>query len=70
MMVLREISVECPAKIAMTALRSRSGTMRLLPDHDLSRRHFSWGKLFNLEMCSRTRVASHGRDAELIRFMD
>jgi hypothetical protein len=34
MMVLREISVECPAKIAMTALLNAFGTMRLLPDYD------------------------------------
>jgi hypothetical protein len=41
MMVLREMSVECSAKIAMTALRSAFVAMRLLPNHDLARRHFS-----------------------------
>jgi hypothetical protein len=30
MMVLREMSVECPAKIAMTALPDASATMGLL----------------------------------------
>jgi hypothetical protein len=41
MMVLREMSVECSAKIAMTALHSGLVTMGLLPNHDLARRHFS-----------------------------
>jgi hypothetical protein len=41
MMVLREMSVECPAKIAMTALYSGLLTMGLLPNHDRARRHFS-----------------------------
>jgi hypothetical protein len=35
MMVLPEMSVECPAKIAMTALHSGLVTMGLLPDTDL-----------------------------------
>jgi hypothetical protein len=34
MMVLREISVECSAKIAMTVLLNAFGAMRLLPDYD------------------------------------
>jgi hypothetical protein len=42
MMVLREISVECSAKIAMTALRGAFVTMGLLSNHDLAQRHFSW----------------------------
>jgi hypothetical protein len=41
MMVLREMSVECSAKIAMTELRSGFAAMRLLSNHDLARRHFS-----------------------------
>jgi hypothetical protein len=41
MMVLREMSVECSAKIAMTTLHSAVVTMGLLPNHDLARRHFS-----------------------------
>jgi hypothetical protein len=40
MMVLLGKGVECPAKIAMTALRSGSGAMGLLPNHDLPRRIF------------------------------
>jgi hypothetical protein len=42
MMVLREMSVECSAKIAMTTLHSSFATMGLLSNHDLPRRHFSW----------------------------
>jgi hypothetical protein len=42
MMVLREMGVECSAKIAMTTLHSGLMTMGLLPNHDLTRRHFSW----------------------------
>jgi hypothetical protein len=42
MMVLREMSVECFAKIAMTTLHSGLMTMGLLPNHDVARRHFSW----------------------------
>jgi hypothetical protein len=41
MMVLREMSVECSAKIAMTVLYSAFVTVGLLPNHDLARRHFS-----------------------------
>jgi hypothetical protein len=41
MMVLREMSVECSAKIAMTALPNTFVTMGLLPNHDLARRHSS-----------------------------
>jgi len=41
MMVLREMTVECSAKIAMTTLHSGLMTMGLLPNHDLARRHFS-----------------------------
>jgi hypothetical protein len=37
MMVLLAISVECPAKIAMTTLLAGSGTMCLLLNHDLAR---------------------------------
>jgi hypothetical protein len=40
MMVLLRKSVECSAKIAMTALRNRRETMGLLPDHDLPQRIF------------------------------
>jgi hypothetical protein len=40
MMVLLEITVECPAKIAMTTLQGRFVTMGLLPNHDLTRRVF------------------------------
>jgi hypothetical protein len=42
MMVLREMSVECSAKIAMTTLLSALATMGLLSNHDPARRHFSW----------------------------
>jgi hypothetical protein len=41
MMVLLEISVECPAKIAMTALLNGSAAMSLLPNRDLQRSHSS-----------------------------
>jgi hypothetical protein len=37
MMVLPAMSVECSAKIEMTALLAGSGTMCLLPNHDLAR---------------------------------
>jgi len=37
-MVLLCGSVECSAKIAMSALRSARRAMGLLPDHDLARR--------------------------------
>jgi hypothetical protein len=40
MMVWLEISVECSAKIAMSALRSGAATMGLLPNHVLARRIF------------------------------
>jgi hypothetical protein len=40
MMVLLEISVECFAKIAMTALRSGSAAVGLLRNHVLRRRIF------------------------------
>jgi hypothetical protein len=41
MMVLLEISVECPAKIAMTALLNGSAAMSLLSNRDLQRSHSS-----------------------------
>jgi hypothetical protein len=41
MMVLREISVEGPAKIAMTTLLNSSAAMSLLPNRDLQRSHSS-----------------------------
>src|ERR1700720_3571265 len=37
MMVLLAMSVECSAKITMTTLLAGSGTMCLLPNHDLER---------------------------------
>jgi len=37
MMVLLSKGVECSAKIAMTALPSRSAAMGLLPEHDWPR---------------------------------
>jgi hypothetical protein len=40
MMVFSEMGVECPAKIAMSALRSGSATMGLLPNHVPARRIF------------------------------
>jgi hypothetical protein len=40
MMVLCEMGVECSAKIAMSALRSGSATMGLLPNLVLARRIF------------------------------
>jgi hypothetical protein len=40
MMVRRRKGVECPAKIAMTTLRSRLAAMGLLPDRALPRRIF------------------------------
>jgi len=40
MMVLRKISVECSAKIAMTPLHGGSAAMGLLPKHHLPRRIF------------------------------
>jgi hypothetical protein len=40
MMVLRKMSVECSAKIAMTTLPGEVGAMCLLPNHDLRRRIF------------------------------
>jgi hypothetical protein len=48
MMVLREISVECPAKIAMTALLNAFGAMRLLPDYDPPRLIFLAAALAHL----------------------
>jgi hypothetical protein len=60
MMVLLAVQVECSAKIAMTALRSRSGTMRLLPDHDLPRLFFldAYGaQIVNLKLGRKTRFA-------------
>jgi len=40
-MVLREMTVECSAKIAMIALRSASGAMRLLQEIVFRRGAFS-----------------------------
>jgi hypothetical protein len=40
MMAAHRKSVECPAKIAMTALRNRRKAVGLLPDHDLPQRIF------------------------------
>jgi hypothetical protein len=37
MLVLPDSTVECPAKIAMTTLRSSEATMDLLPNHRLPR---------------------------------
>jgi hypothetical protein len=45
MMVPVEMRVECTAKIAMSALRSASATMGLLPNHVLPRRIFLAGRL-------------------------
>ncbi len=46
MMVLLEISVECPAKIAMSALRRRAKAVDLLQDRVLPRRIFLAGCAF------------------------
>jgi hypothetical protein len=51
MMVLLGKSVECFAKIAMTALLSGPSAMGLLPNHDLPRRIFldaRGGQIVNL----------------------
>jgi hypothetical protein len=67
-MVLREMSVECSAKIAMTTLHSTFATIGLLSKHDLARRHFFLTRapceFVNHEMSSGARFA---RSCEMAR---